>query len=341
MKQWVFIVFSVLFLAGCQGMEAFDLTSLNSVNPGSETEPPNSSLDLPSTIPSEVLNPTTTQTPQNPNTPLTSGTPENPNPPSTPETPENSNPRPINPDPPLTTRPPNPNPPPTTQPPNPEPPEDECPSRAYCFGEEGLFHQPTSNRPGNNQFIFDDLPARTYQRIHVTMQFKISDWSPIRSAAIHNIFWLAIDGHNDLLGYFNATGPNNNNRGGGLVFRHGVNLVHGDKPKVTKPIRLEKQTTYTVTYDYDTQYNRISLKLFNQNGQLVTEIQHQPNIPNIILQSHNRMRIHFGNTAPVFSSPECSIVDELTMGFNIPGCWAVEVPSYGWEYRNLKAIVYY
>lgn len=320
MKQWVFILFSVLFLVGCQGMEALELVSLNSVEP--ETESPNSSIDLPSTIdPSENLNP-----------PLTPGSPENPNPPPTT--------RPPNPAPP-TTRPPNPGPPPTTRPPNPNPPEDGCPSRAYCFEEEGLFHRPTQSRPGNNQFIFDDLPARTYKRIHVTMQFKISDWSPLRSAAIHNIFWLAIDRHNDLLGYFNATGPNNNNRGGGLIFRHGVNLVHGDKPKETRSILLQRQTTYTVSYDYDTQYNRISLRLFNQNRQLVTEIEGEPNIPNIVLQSHNRMRIHFGNSQTVFSAPECSIVDESTMGFNMPGCWAVEVPSFGWEYRNLKAIVYY
>lgn len=213
------------------------------------------------------------------------------------------------------------NPPEYGEPPVVRPPQNPCPPRAHCFQRPGVFHRPNPNNANNNYVVFN-MPPGIYQRLDLRMQFRISDWSSAKPSGIHNIFWLAIDRHRNLLGYFNAKGPGPGGRL--LIFRHGVNLVHGEKPKVAQPILLQRHVTYTVSYNYDTAGRFILLRLLGPNGQLVTEIRHEPNIPQINLGPQNRIRIHFGNREVVATDD------------GIP----VEVPSYGWEYKNLHAIVY-
>lgn len=215
------------------------------------------------------------------------------------------------------------NPPPEYgEPPVVRPPENPCPPRAHCFQRPGVFHRPNPNNAHNNHVTLN-LPPGAYQRIHLRMQFRISDWSAAKPSGIHNIFWLAIDRrHRDLLGYFNAKGPGPGGRL--LIFRHGVNLVHGEKPRVIQPILLQRHITYTVSYNYDMAAGLVLLRLLGPNGQVVTEIRHEPNISHIPIGPNNKIWVQFGNSQMVATED------------GVP----VEVPSYGWEYKNLHVIVY-
>ncbi len=215
------------------------------------------------------------------------------------------------------------NPPPEYgEPPVVRPPENLCPPGAHCFERSGMFHRPSPNNAHNNHVTLN-LPPGSYQRIHLRMQFRISDWSTAKPSGIHNIFWLAIDRrHRDLLGYFNAKGPGPGGRL--LIFRHGVNLVHGEKSRVIQPILLQRQVTYTVSYNYDMAAGLVLLRLLEPNGQLVTEIRHEPNISHIPIGPNNKIWVQFGNSQVVSTED------------GVP----VEVPSYGWEYKNLHVTVY-
>ena len=420
MNRLLLFTIALAFLVSCDGMRAFEAVTFKSETPD-------------------------TMGPDNP--PSTPGTPENPNPPSTPETPENSNPRPINPDPPLTTRPPDP--PVCTSAPtcadsnglscdggywfrgcsavgcttnfnsghlsasvnncctcdddndddnnndtsNNAPPnfETDCgKENMYCNRRDGLILKPIaepvidtvtrakylcrqeeariknlcSNIPANANVkkpkecqlyddfgvvhlkaqatpeddidLFEGAPTnKIFKRVYFTMQFKINQWNPVNPGARHTIFWLSIEGHRNLLGYFLGRGPGGIEswHKGGLILVHGVGMHAGAKEKGTDSTILEEDVTYTLTYDYNNINKTITLKIVDEDQEEVIEVEESVKIVDEQTQQ-------VANNLPI---------GKLQLGISRgdikfetkKDCLPSEAPGIGWEWRNFQYALYF
>lgn len=196
--------------------------------------------------------------------------------------------------------------------PSPGPQPSTCESQTpgvLCFSKSGTFFSPT---PGN-EYRRETwvVPPGNYSKLRLQVEIVHGGWTPPVSG-LHLAFWLARDGrHRNLYGFSGFKGPGNNS----ILFRHGIGMVAGAKPKFTRPFQAVPGQTYFIDYTYSTSPRTLSLKLLDANHDLILEIVDRPNV--------NVIEIPPGET--------------ITADFShVLGANPIEPPSYGWQYRNLK-----
>jgi hypothetical protein len=185
-----------------------------------------------------------------------------------------------------------------------------CTPGAVCFQEVGTFHTPSSANPVRR--LEYPVPGGEYSRLRFQLDFRNGGWYAGGSQLLHDLFWMVRNANNrDMFGYLNFWGPNRNQS----LYRHGIGLVTGDKPRLVAPATLQVGETYHVDYIYDTAQHFTDLKVTNvSTGALVVEFQSVPNVNSI----------HFGSA------------DRITIDFGfVRGVNPLEVPTYGWDYQNL------
>ncbi|MCI0619433.1 hypothetical protein L0Y40_00120 [Candidatus Wolfebacteria bacterium] len=188
------------------------------------------------------------------------------------------------------------------------------PGPSTCFAANGTFFNPsegaTSNEWGRASL---PLPANvSYDRIEVDLDVTPGGWHPSVNSARYNIFWLARGGNRDLYGYTITHAPSSN----ATRLVHGVGQMHTAKPKVESRTPLQVGTTYHFNYVYDAAGENIQLTVTESDtGRRVLGLTSTPDVPGI-----NVGRKRF------------------IMDFSFPsdGPNPVEVPSYGWEYKDLR-----
>jgi len=178
----------------------------------------------------------------------------------------------------------------------------------HCITRDGTFFVP---RVADDYRRVDfNVPSGSYSRMHMRFEIVHGGWTA-PSSGLHLVFWLARDGrHRNLYGFAGFKGPNANS----LLFRHGIDMLAGDKPKFTRNFAAQPGQTYVIDYLYDPVGRILDLKIFDGNGNLLQQITDRPNV--------NRIHIDPG--------------ENITADFsNVRGANPSEPPSYGWQYRNL------
>ena len=183
----------------------------------------------------------------------------------------------------------------------------ECPTGAACFEVKGLAFKPSKSMPVK-RFSFP-VPPGNYERIHFEMDVKNGGWYASNKDGKHMLFWLVKNRNYYMYGYANFEGPGKND----VIFRHGVAITHPEKIKITAPIAAQEGHTYHLEYTYDTRQNFLKL-IVSENGTVLATINGTPNT-NVI----------------DFASGDVGIID---IGFD--GSNPNEMPTYGWQYSNLK-----
>src|SRR4029079_12015143 len=121
-------------------------------------------------------------------------------------------------------------------------------------------------------------------------------------------FWLVKNRNYYMYGYANFEGPSKND----VIFRHGVAITHPEKIKIISKIAAQEGHTYHLEYTYDTRQNFLRLDV-SENGAVLATINGVPNTGVID-----------------FATGDQGIID---IGFD--GSNPAEVPTYGWEYKNI------
>lgn len=186
-----------------------------------------------------------------------------------------------------------------------EPPIDN----ATVFELPGVFHRPTV---GNESAHFDvPMPGNpSFSRIVLDMDFTHGGWN-VPSSDNHGIFWLNRGRvwRSNLFGYVNAFGPGRNELR--LAFNAGI--APGDIIARPAGFAFQPGQAYHVTYDFNTNTNRITLTV-SQGGTPVVTITETPRV--------NRVNTVDNNWFVVFGHET--------------GAVGPEVPTYGWTYANLR-----
>ena len=191
-------------------------------------------------------------------------------------------------------------PPPAPEPPTPDPPPAAaCPDGWTCLGLPGTNHTVTRQ---NLQFIFrTGLQAGSYRAIALEFNLRTTDINPTGA----QIFWLGIDSHRDLLGF---TVQRRNE----LFFRHGVGIVHSQKPRLVLPRPLKPNQTYKLSYTY------------NVGGDV-----------SLCVTDSSKERFCSRGNANV-DSLALTASDQLILVMGSDGTEAIEPPHFGWAYSNIR-----
>lgn len=195
----------------------------------------------------------------------------------------------------------------------PPPPPPTCGAGVHCFTKAGTFFTVRPAEPYRRETM--TLPPGSYSRLRLRLDIFVSGWTQPTSG-LHLAWWLANSGrHFNLYGFSGWKGPNRNE----VLFRHGIGITAGDKPKFEQPMVFQPGRTYKVDYDYNPVARYLSYKILDESGNLLKEIRHVPNV--------NKVHIEQGET--------------ITADFsNILGANPIEPPSYGWQYKNLVIEVF-
>jgi hypothetical protein len=182
-----------------------------------------------------------------------------------------------------------------------------CPAGGECFEWLGLLHRPT---PGDEtKTVLAALtPGSVFRILKLRLTVDIVGWDR-DTAGIHNFFWLYRNiWTGNTFGYVNVRGPGSNKVS---------NLTNVDLPRgVVKTTRidqaLESGRTYHVDYTYDTRSGRIDTVILDSGGGVVAQMVDSASV-NSIRQEGEGFFVQVG-LKRVHS----------------------EVPSYGWNYRDLR-----
>jgi hypothetical protein len=196
--------------------------------------------------------------------------------------------------------------PPGTQTP---PPQSACTTPGVlCYSKPGTFFVPTVANDYRRETW--NVPAGDYTKLRMRVDIVHGGWTA-PSSGLHLAFWLARDGrHRNLYGFAGFKGPGSNS----LLFRHGIDLEAGAKPKFTRNFQAIPGQTYKIDFVYNTSPRTLSMKLMDANGNVIHEIVDRPNVNTIHLAQGEPITADFSN---------------------VRGANPIEPPSYGWQYRNL------
>jgi hypothetical protein len=202
----------------------------------------------------------------------------------------------------------------TSNPPTDPPPSSggSCPSGAICFSRPGVFYRPSPQESVRRETF--PLDNGVYSKIHFRVEVFHGGWQQPTSG-FHSLYWLAINRHFRLVGFSGFHGPNKND----LLFRHGMNIPAGDKPKFTIPFTATPGQTYVCDFTYDAAGHSLVYNLLDTSGNILVHITDRPNV--------NHVEVGDG---------EDLVADFSTQAGQNP----VEPPTFGWEYRNLTVEVY-
>ncbi|HVS15664.1 MAG TPA: hypothetical protein VMV46_17205 [Thermoanaerobaculia bacterium] len=183
-----------------------------------------------------------------------------------------------------------------------------CPEGAACFEYPGLVFTPTrGNEIRTLKMVLEE--GSVYSAIKLRMTVDLTAWYPGDPGGIHNFFWLYRNlWAGNTFGYVNARGPNKNKIS---------NLTNVNLPKgVTKTTRIDgalaPNQTYIIDYTYDTRSGRIDTLFLDQTGGVVASLKDSTSA-NAIRQEGEGFFIQL----------------------SLEGHFS-EVPSYGWNYRDLR-----
>ncbi|MFN7963213.1 MAG: hypothetical protein U0002_18275 [Thermoanaerobaculia bacterium] len=203
---------------------------------------------------------------------------------------------------------------PGDNPPPPPPPPNDCdPAAVACFQKTGVFYEPNPGETRRRESF--QIASGSYSKTHMRVEVYHGGWLRPPSG-LHSLFWYALGGrHYRLIGFAGALGPGKDQ----LLFRHGINLPAGDKPKFTPSFNFVPGTTYVLDYVWNPAGRTLSFKVMDTSGNVLIEITDRPNA--------NRMNIEQG--------------EDLTLDFSSElGANPNEPPTYGWRYQNLLVEVF-
>lgn len=185
------------------------------------------------------------------------------------------------------------------------------PPGSTVFERPGVFHIP---RAGNEAEHFDiPMPGNpVFSRIELDMDFTHGGWQT-PSSFNHAIVWLnrGTRWRSNVFGYINAFGPGSNF----VKLLTNVDLPAGAVQTKQQGIVLVPGQTYHLSYVYDTNANRITVDI-SQNGQSLMTFTDVPTVNNI-RTTENNWFVVFGHEI---------------------GAVGPELPTYGWEYANLRVV---
>ena len=197
-------------------------------------------------------------------------------------------------------------------PPPDQPQPGNCPDGAICFSRPGVFYRPTPGETIRREtFALDN---GSYKKIHFRVEVFHGGWRT-PTDGFYSLFWLAINRHFRLIGFSGFHGPNKND----VLFRHGMDIPAGDKPKFTIPFNATPGQTYVCDFTYDAAGHQLVYNLLDTAGHVLASVTDRPNV--------NRIEVGNGEDLVADFSSQ--------LGLN-----ANEPPTYGWEYRNLTVEVY-
>lgn len=184
-------------------------------------------------------------------------------------------------------------------------------TNSIVYEEPGLFHRPTvGNESKRFNYSFPGNP--TFSNIILDLDFKHGGWNP---AAIpgesdnHAIFWLhrGSKWKANVFGYVNAFGPESD------FVKSATNAGQDGIQAKSQAVTLQPGVTYHVRYEYNTQDNFYEVRI-TQGGQELVRIRDVPTV-DTIRTIENLWFVDIGH---------------------MTGAVGPEVPSYGWEYSNLR-----
>ena len=180
---------------------------------------------------------------------------------------------------------------------------------AFCYGKSGTFFVPTVKDDYRRENF--SVPAGTYSSLHFSVEVVNGGWAQPTSG-LNLMFWLARDGrHFNLFGFAGFKGPSRNT----VLFRHGIGMVAGDKPKFESGFKSEIGQTYIFDYTYNPAEGFLDLKILDKSGKVLWRATDKPNVKSIVIPEGEVITADFSNR----------------LGAN-----PAEPPSYGWQYRNLQ-----
>jgi hypothetical protein len=195
-------------------------------------------------------------------------------------------------------------------PPGPGPgPSPSCSAGALCYSKPGTFFVPTVSADYRRETF--EVPPGNYSKLHMSLEVVPTGWHPPTNG-LNLVFWLARDGrHRNLYGFAGFKGPGS----GQLLFRHGIGMEAGLKPKLTRNFLPTLGATYKIDFVYNTGNRTLTLKIMDAAGNVLHELTDRTNVNVIeLLPGEANITADFSHR----------------LGLN-----PVEPPSYGWQYRNL------
>ncbi|HXT50690.1 MAG TPA: hypothetical protein VN811_06580 [Thermoanaerobaculia bacterium] len=190
----------------------------------------------------------------------------------------------------------------TTPPP---PPTATCGNGAVCYDFPGIVHTSTLSNPDRG--ITLSPPVGVYSRLKLHLEVQVNGFYPPADMA-HGMLYLVRDKNKDMFANVFLQGPGTNQ----IVLRHGFNLTHPQKPKLTQKLAAASGTTYALDYLYDPAAGSLLLTL--KDGGV--EVVHMAGVPNV-----SRIQIASGN--------------KVVIGLSNPGVVSNEPASIGWVFKNL------
>jgi hypothetical protein len=188
-----------------------------------------------------------------------------------------------------------------------------CPPGAVLFEKLGLVHEPTLGNAYHRETF--KPPPGDYAEARLQLDVYAPGWSDPTSGMRHMLFWFARDKkHFDLFGYAALVAKN------GVLLRHGIGILAGDKPKLTANTPLPMPDTYHVAYRYDMAGGVASLKLTRGAPPVpVAELTDIPNVTSISIGANQTIDVDLGNQGPDDPYPNPQ-----------------EPPQYGWKFSDLR-----
>jgi hypothetical protein len=202
----------------------------------------------------------------------------------------------------------------TLQPPGTVPPAPTCSAGAVdCLRKDGVFFIPTLQEDYRRETFTP--PPGSYSSLHFHVEVEHGAW-PQPTSGLNLMWWLANSGrHFNLYGFSGLKGPGSDS----ILFRHGIGMPAGDKPKFSTNFPTFPGRTYVFDYVYDPANRVLDYKVLDTQGTVLYRATDRPNV--------NRVHIENGET--------------ITADFsNRLGINQAEPPSYGWKYKNLVIEVF-
>jgi hypothetical protein len=188
-----------------------------------------------------------------------------------------------------------------------------CPAGATCFDAKGVVHQPTQAKPV--QRVSFPAPAGVATRLRMSLDVTVGPWYAPDPAGKHLIYWFVVNRNFIMPGMLYFRGPDQYN----ALVRHGINLTHPQKIKITQPFQAIPGHTYHVDNDYDMARGVYAVTVTDAATSDTVQLVGAPNVRSYTLKAGDNFLID--------------------MGF-VEGLTPDEVPTYGWTYANVHVEVY-
>ncbi|HEX4955731.1 MAG TPA: hypothetical protein VF017_20280 [Thermoanaerobaculia bacterium] len=192
------------------------------------------------------------------------------------------------------------------------PPPAGCSAAAFqCFTVPGTFFRQVPPAVIHIR-EFDTTPG-SYSKVHFRVEVKHGGWGNGLTSGpggLFSLFWLVVDRNFNLVGFSVFRKPPLND----VMFRHGIGIPAGSKPKDFFAVEGIPGTTYIIDYTYNPAQRTLNYKLLDQAGNVLIDHNAVPNVNSLSVPEGSKLRADFG--------------------FN-EGRNENEDPGYDWEYSNL------